>query len=55
MYESFFGLSPPVPALPPITAVYLSDDIYYQGGVLRQPKFGAFQWPRRHLNVQRDG
>jgi type II secretory pathway predicted ATPase ExeA len=42
-------------SLPPITAVYLSDDVYYQDGVLRQPKFGAFQWLRRHLNAQRDG
>lgn len=42
-------------SLPPITALYLSDDVYYQDGVLRQPKFGAFQWLRRHLNAQRDG
>ena len=39
--------------LPPITAVYLSDDVFYQDGVLGQRKFGAFQWLRRHLNSPR--
>jgi general secretion pathway protein A len=38
-------------ALSPITAVYLSEDVFYQDGMLVQRKFGAFQWLRRHLNT----
>ena len=39
--------------LPPITAMHLSDDVYYQDGILREPKFGAVQWLRRHLHAPR--
>jgi type II secretory pathway predicted ATPase ExeA len=40
--------------LPPIAAVYLSEDVYYQDGVLGQHKSGAFQWLRRHLHSSRN-
>jgi general secretion pathway protein A len=41
--------------LPPITAVYLANDVFYQDGMLGPRKFGAFQWLRRHLSAPRDG
>jgi hypothetical protein len=40
--------------LPPITAVYLADDVFYQDGMLGPRKFGAFQWLRRHLSAPRE-
>jgi hypothetical protein len=42
------------PAVPPITAVYLSDNVIYPRGARGQPKPGAFQWLRRHLSTHRD-
>lgn len=42
------------PALSPIVAEYLPDDVFYQDGVLGPRKLNALQWLRRHLNSSGD-
>lgn len=40
--------------LQPVSAVYLSEGVLYQDGILGDRKLRAFGWLRRHLHVQRE-